>query len=144
MARHKGGQPGNGNAVKHGLHSLQAAIREVGARPLDGRSAISRALQAYKQELVDDLGADLTTAEMTLVDLAAQKKLMLDTAMAWIAQNLPVVVSEGDVRFVSLVREAELISMNLAKILGQLGIERRTRRIPALEDYIEAKAGSSA
>ena len=144
MARHKGGQPRNGNAVKHGLHSLQAAIREVGAQPLDGRSAISRALQQYKAELIEDLGADLTTAQMTLVDLAAQKKLMLDTAMAWIAQNLPVVVSEGDVRFVSLVREAELISMNLARILGQLGIQRRTKPVGTLAEYLEIRGGEES
>jgi len=139
MGKSQGAQVHNKNAVRHGLHSLQAAIREVGAQPLDGRSAVSKALQAYKRELVDDLGGDLTTAQMTLVDLAAQKKLMVDTAVAWIAQNLPVVVSEEDVRFVSLVKEAESISMNLAKILGQLGIERRTKPVGTLAEYLETR-----
>ena len=139
MARTQGAQLRNNNAVRHGLHSLQAAIREVGAKPLDGRSAISKALQAYKRELVDDLGTDLTTAQMTLVDLAAQKKLMVDTAVAWIAQNLPVVVSDGDVRFVSLVKEAESISMNLARILDLLGLERKAKPISALTDYLETR-----
>ena len=47
---------GNLNGQKHGLNRLRRTVEELGGRLLDGRSATVKALNAWRTEIIRDLG----------------------------------------------------------------------------------------
>lgn len=78
---------------QHGLTTLKAAVRTLGARVIDRRTAVGKALDAWRSDLVDDLGglAALSTQQLALVDLAVRSKLLLDSLDAWLLQQQALV-----------------------------------------------------
>ena len=142
MGRKQGGQPGNKNARTHGLHAVRAALVELGAQPpLDGRSAVAQELHRYQLELVGDLGGDPSTAQRTLVDIVARQKLILDSIDSFLLTR-PFI---HGVELAPVVKQRQVIADALARMLGQLGLQRRVHRGPELAEYIEAsKAGRTS
>jgi len=47
---------GNANARKHGASTLKRAVKELGSRAVDRRTATGKALAAWRSELLTDLG----------------------------------------------------------------------------------------
>jgi hypothetical protein len=85
----RSGPPGNQNARKLGMYSLQRAVRERGLDAIDGRSALGRALREYRADLIRDLGGQetLSAAQLHLVELAVRDRLLLDTLDAALADR---------------------------------------------------------
>ena len=82
-----GGAPkGNGNARKHGLNTLKAAVTQLGSRVIPGNTKLGYALKKWRADLIADLGgADaISTQQSALVDLAVKSKLLLDSIDAWL------------------------------------------------------------
>ena len=86
---------GNVNGQKHGLNRLRRTVEELGGRLLDGRSATVKALNAWRTEIIRDLGGmqELTATKLAIVDLAAKQKLLLDSVDAWLLRQ-PSLVDE--------------------------------------------------
>jgi len=78
---------------RHGLNALKARVKVRGLQAIDRRSAAARALLAWRRELVEDLGGAgaISAQERAVVDLAAQTKLILDSADAWLLGQLTLV-----------------------------------------------------
>jgi hypothetical protein len=66
---------------KHGLTAMKAALSKPGARAIDRRTKIGRALLQWRNELIEDLGGmdAVTTQQLAIVELAVKSKLMLDS-----------------------------------------------------------------
>src|SRR5690242_2883865 len=82
----RSGPPGNANARKHGIHSLKRAVSTLGNRALDQRTAVAKALAAWRSDLIADLGGHdaVATQELALIDEAVKTKLILDSVDTWL------------------------------------------------------------
>src|SRR5437870_3861801 len=87
----------------HGLYAMRRSLSLLTTRRLDGRSAVAVAVRRWKEDLRADLGGDLTRAQETVLEGAAQKLIIRDSLADFIArqptlvnrkrQVLPVVAS---------------------------------------------------
>src|SRR2546425_5313368 len=64
--------------TRHGLHVMRRTLTTLTIRRLDGRSAIAVAVRKWKADVTADLGGDLSRAELTLLEAAAQKLVLRD------------------------------------------------------------------
>jgi hypothetical protein len=97
---------------------------------LDGRSALVRHARDLKNSLVTDLGSDLSTAQLMLVDRVALLATFAESCEAkWItsAGELPI-----DPSYNGAVGQ-------LRHILAQLGLKRVPRPVRTLAEHIKAR-----
>jgi hypothetical protein len=136
-----GGAPiGNRNREKHGLGTMKRALLELGSRAIDRRTSIGRELTAWRSALVSDLGGEdeLSTQRLALVDLCVRTRLLLDSIDAYLL-DLGSLVNKRRRALHPVVRERQLLADALSRYLGQLGLHRRSKPLPALSDYIRAR-----
>src|SRR5262245_4444113 len=75
-ARHGNDPRGPGRPRTHGLRALKRLLRQHGLAVLDGRSTLGRELTHWRRCLADDLGGDPSTAQATLTERVAAKRLL--------------------------------------------------------------------
>lgn len=98
---------------------------------LDHRTALARDLQARYQEICSDLGgADtLSYAQRSLIERA----LWLEY---WLARQERELASDADFDVSRWIQAAN----SLQGLFAKLGLERRAREVPDLNDYLKRKA----
>ena len=98
---------------------------------VDGRSDIGRLLRAVRCELADHLGGEPTLPQRLLIELIAVKVVRLKL-------QLERGFSEGD--------SERLLSWqnSLRRDLESLGLERRSERVPTLQEYLTGKTKGQA
>jgi hypothetical protein len=69
---------------KHGLTTLRRSVEAIGGRLLDGRTTLARQLTAWRNDLVRDLGGDVSTQQAAVIDLAVRTRLLLDSVDTWL------------------------------------------------------------
>src|SRR5262245_58791022 len=57
-------------ALKHGLSPLKRAVNTLGNRFLDKRTMASKALVQWREDLIRDLGGDVSTQQDAIISLA--------------------------------------------------------------------------
>ena len=121
---------------KHGLTRAKQAIREWGERAIDGRSKAGRALAAWRSALIEDLGGEdqVSAQQLTILELAARTKLLLDGIDAWLFEQ-PSLVNKRDRKLFAVVKERQQLADSLARYMGMLGLERRSK-VYDLTDYV--------
>lgn len=119
----------------HGVHTYLAG----GPLP----NALRESLEAWKRDLISDLGNEPTAAELALVEAACIAKGVLLLGHQWMAKN-GVIDRRGRPAQVLKVLSAYMNSMRLS--LTTLGLERRVKRVNDLEsiavEYAEKAATS--
>ncbi|TMA51674.1 MAG: hypothetical protein E6J76_09335 [Deltaproteobacteria bacterium] len=83
------------------------------------------AVKRWKADLSADLGGDLTRAQQTLVELAAQTWVMVVSLDDWLLRQASLVTRKRTVLPVLLQRQQ--LGDSLARMLERLGLERRAR-----------------
>ena len=136
----RSGPPGNSNARKHGAHTLKKAVKVLGNRVISRRTKVGRALAAWREDLIRDLGGDPSTAQRAVIELALRTKLLLDSIDAWLLTQ-PSLVNARKRALLPVVRERQGLADALARYLGLLGLERRIKSVPDLTTYLAARAG---
>jgi hypothetical protein len=133
--RHPSRSPGR--PPIHGLHRLRAAVRELGDRVIDRRTALGKALAQWRAELVDDLGGSdaVSTQEAAIVNLAVRTKLMLDSLDTWLLTQSSL-VNRRTRSVIPAVIQRQQLADALAKYLVMLGLRRRPRPTLDLPEYI--------
>jgi len=128
---------------KHGLDRLKTAVRLLGARTLDRRTAVGKALAQWRSDLVADLGGaeTVSTQKAAVIDLALKTKLLLDSIDAWLLRQ-PSLVDRRRRAVLPVVRERQTLADALARYMTLLGLERRAKPVPALGEYLAKKYGS--
>jgi len=139
----RSGPLGNQNAQKHGLTTLKQAVKGLGGRVIDRRTTLGKALSRWRLNLVQDLGGEetISTQQEALIDLCVKSKLMLDSIDAWLLTQRSLVNARKR-SLLPAVRERQQLADGLARYLGQLGLERRTKEVPSLTEYLNTKYGS--
>ena len=80
-----GGAPkGSQNNLRHGLNPLKKAVYKLGNRALDKRTIEGKALAQWRQDLIRDLGGDVSTQQDAIISLAIKTKLLLDSVDVWL------------------------------------------------------------
>jgi hypothetical protein len=123
--------------TKHGLTTLKKAVRVLGGRAIDRRTSIGRALEDWRHSLLSDLGGiDQTSAQQRqIVDLALKTKLLLDSIDGWLVKQ-PSLVNHRKRALLPVVVQRQSIADALARYMGQLGLERKAKRVLSLTDYL--------
>jgi hypothetical protein len=129
---------------RHGVHTLQKAVRTLGSRALPSKStALGRALHEWRAALVADLGGEdaVSTQQLALVELAVRTKLLVDSVDAYVLA-MPSPVNRQRRCLHPVVRERQSLVNQLQSILRDLGLDRRPHEVPDLRDYIASKGPS--
>ena len=129
---------------KAGFHRLIAALSQGGLSALDGRSAASKAITRWKAEVAADLAYDLSTAERTLLEVAAGDVALLTVADAWLRENSSQVINRRRKTFVPLVTERLRVAAHLKEVLVTLGLKRQAKPVPQLSEYLADRATPGA
>jgi hypothetical protein len=122
---------------KHGLITLQNAVRQLGDRAIDPRTPVGRALAAWRSDLIADLGGpeSVSTQQIAVVDLAVRTKLILDSVDAWLLAQ-PTLVHHKTRTLLPVVLQRQTIANALAHYMTQLGLERRRAKAVTLTEYL--------
>lgn len=131
---------------RHGLNALKARVKVRGLAAIDQRTVEARALLEWREDLLADLGgaAAVTAAQLALVDLAARTRLFVDHLDAYLLEQTGGLVNKRRRAIYPVLRERQVLVDSLARLLGQLGLERRQREAPLLSEYIAKKYGGES
>ena len=130
---------------RHGLNALMARVKVRGLAAIDGRTVAARALLDWRSHLVADLGGEaaISAQQRALVDVATRSKLYVDHLDAFLMEQRSLVNARRKAVLPAL-RERQTLADSLARILGQLGLERRQAPAKSLQDVIaEIQAGKA-
>jgi hypothetical protein len=111
-------------------------VTQLTTRRLDGRSAVAVAVRAWKADIRRDLGGDLTRAQETILEGAAQKWVIREALADYIARQPGVVSKKRAVA--PVVLQHLQVSDSLTRDLDRLGIDRKAKPIPDLATYLAA------
>jgi hypothetical protein len=130
-------QPGS----RHGFKSLKSRVMVQGLSVIDRRSLAARALLDWKQSLIEDLGgpAGISTQKETLVELVVRTRLLVENIDSFILAQ-PSLVNKKRRSIYPIVRERQHLVDSLARMLGQLGLQRMPKDMGSLADYLEERA----
>jgi hypothetical protein len=109
---------------RHGLTALKRTVATLGAGCSTGASPVARELREWRTGLERDLGGDLSTQERVLVDLATTTKLLLGSIDSWLLTQKSLINARRK-SVLPAVRERQGLAVELARIMGQLGLKRR-------------------
>lgn len=128
----------------HGLTTLKRALKVLGGRAIDRRTTLGRALARWRADLVADLGGteSISTQEEALVDLAVKTKLLLDSVDVWLLTQ-PTLVNSRKRALLPVVLQRQQLADALARYMTQLGLKRRAKPVPNLQDYIRERYGAT-
>jgi hypothetical protein len=134
-------QKGRQKHQMHGLYALKGALMRVGYRAVDGRTSTGKALAKWRQDLITDLGGDVSTQESAIIDLAVKSKLLLDSIDVWLLSQSSL-VNMRKRSLIPVVKERQALADGLARYLSMLGLARRAKDTDNLETYIREKYGN--
>ena len=111
---------------KHGLNTAKRALKEWGSRAIDNRTRAGKLLVAWRDQLIEDMGGleQVSAQQLTIVELAARTKVLLDGIDAWLFEQ-PTLVNKRERRVYAVVKERQQLADSLARYMAQLGLERR-------------------
>ena len=131
---------------KHGLTRLKVAVKDLGGRVIDGRTALGKSLARWRAGLLQDLGGSeaVSIQELAVVDLAVKTKLLLDSVDAWLLTQ-PSLVNARKRALLPVVLQRQQLADALARYMAQLGLKRRAKTLDlaqALRHAPEPDAGT--
>src|SRR5437667_4991335 len=105
----------------HGLYAMRRSLSVLTTRRLDGRSAVAVVARRWKEDIRRDLGGDLTRAQETILEAAAQAWVIVSSLDDFIARQPTLVTKQRRVLVVEVQRMhiAEGLARNLKlRVLG--------------------------
>src|SRR5947208_11843647 len=115
--------PGRCRPTHPGCMAVPRALAQLTTRRLDGRRGIAVAVRRWKEDVRRDLGGDLSRAQQTLVEAAAQAWVILASLDDWIARQPSLVTKKR--RVLDVVMQRMQIGEGLARNLERLGLDRK-------------------
>jgi hypothetical protein len=113
---------------------MRKALRVLTTKRLDGRSAVAVAVRQWKQDVRSDLGDNLTRAQETILEAAAQAWVILSSLDDYIARQPSLVTKKR--RVADVVMQRMQIAEGLAKNLERLGLNRKAKDVEDLHAYL--------
>ena len=112
----------------------------MGFGVIDRRTASARAAIVFRDHLIAQLGGaeEITPAQAKLIDLAARTGAMLDHIDAWLLAQDSLIDTE-ERTLLPVVYERQAVSSHLAKLLKLIGIGRRVKPVPTIDELLRAQ-----
>ena len=112
--------------------------RRMGA--LDKRTSLAKATAKLRSELVGDCGGAeaLSVQQHKIVDEPIKRFLMLESTGAWIFTQ-PSLIKRRTRALPRIIVQRQTIANKTVRYLDRLGLERKGKQIPTLQDYINEK-----
>lgn len=131
-------------AVARALPHLMERVRDPAIA--DGTlSPVERAAREWRQAVLADLGgADAVPATLAaLLDAATGSKILLDSLdrYVFLLAQQDGLVNRRNRRAYAVVAERMRVADGLTRQLQALGLERRAKEIPKLEEYVARRYG---
>lgn len=114
-----------------------AKVKVRGLAVIDRRTLPAQALLQWRKELLADLGGEenLSAQKLALVEMIVRGRLFIDHLDAYLLSQESLVNKRSSRR----CRERQALTDSLARLLGQLGLERQAKPMPSLSEYISSK-----
>lgn len=130
-------------STTHGLTTLKRAVKALGSRAIDRRTTMGKALDAWRSELIADLGgrAEVSTQELAIIDAAVKTKLILDSLDTWLLQQSSLINARRRSVYPVVLQRQQLADA-LAKYMGQLGLRRRQKPTRPLQELLTPESSS--
>lgn len=138
-------QKPNPRNLRHGLSLMKRALKVHGARALDRRTRVSKALDQWRDQLISDLGGaeQISTQQRAIINVAVKTKLLLDSVDAWLLQQ-PSLINLRKRAVHPAILQRQQLADSLIRAMVQLGLERKAK-VLSLNDYLtNGKAKPSA
>jgi hypothetical protein len=112
-------------------------VKVLGSRTIDQRTKVGKALAAYRDDLIADLGGseNLSRQEHLLVEEAIITTLLLSSVNAWLLTQ-KTLVSKKTRGVIAAVRDRNSLVLALKGLLESLGLKRRVKPISTLADIV--------
>jgi hypothetical protein len=125
---------------KHGFTVALKTRFRTDLGKIDMRTEVGRRLKEWRESLIADLGGPdaVSTQQEVLVELAVKNKLLLDSLDGWLLQQ-DSLVNQRRRAVYPIVLQRQTVADSLARLMGQLGLERRAKPIANLADYLAGK-----
>ncbi|HUK64455.1 MAG TPA: hypothetical protein VLV15_14010 [Dongiaceae bacterium] len=121
---------------RSGFYALKATLRTLGPRVVDKRTALGKALAAWRADLIRDLGGDVSTQQLVVIDLAVRSTLLLESVDAWLLTQ-PSLVNARRKQLLLVVRDRQQLADGLARCLSRHAPPATVNRFHAM--YCDAK-----
>jgi hypothetical protein len=116
-----------------------------GLEAIDQRTGAARALLEWRRDLVADLGGEaaVTAQQRALVEMAARTKLYVDHLDSFLMQQRSL-INKTKRTALPVLLQRQALADSLAKHLNMLGLERRARPVPSLDEYLSKTYATEA
>ena len=130
----------------HGNALLKKAVKELGARALDGRTALAKELAEERRELILALGgpSEVSPQEMAIIDMIAQKRIRRKPVAHWALLNRDRLFDRRKKKMAPIALELEQMEESEVRLLKELGLKRRAKQVASLSDYLASGKAVSA
>jgi hypothetical protein len=124
-----------------GFWAARRALQTFGEHAIDGRSAIAKALQKLRVQLINDMGGEaaISTQQRVVISLALKTHLLLESLDNFIFGEMQCPVNKKRRTLYPVVRERQQLADSLARYMQILGMERRAALLPSLQEYLASK-----
>ena len=93
---------------------------------MDKRTAAGRALVEWRDDLIRDLGGDVSTQQDAIISLAIKTKLLLDSIDVWLLQQ-PTLIIKKKKAIIPAVQQRQVLADALARYMSMLGLARKSK-----------------
>jgi len=130
--------------TQHGLKALQGRVRAKGIEAsVDRRSSGYRSMAAFRDSLVEDLGGDLSTQRVALVDLASRCWLYLSQVDSWLMSQDSILQGRGRQKtLLPVLRERNQLASHFESLMSRLGLEKQRAEPVSLSSYLKNRYGA--
>ncbi len=131
------------NYQKHQFTPLIKGLKKNGLGAIDQRSALAKEIGKHRSELVADLGGEenLSVQQHKIVDEYLKRYVMLETIDGWIFTQ-PSLLNKRTRSLYPIVLQRQTIADGMIRCLERLGLQRKAKKIPSIQDYIK-QSGSN-
>jgi hypothetical protein len=131
----------NGN-VTHGDALLKKAVKELGARAIDGRTSLAKELEGERRELISALGgpSEVSPQELAIVEMIAMKRVRRKPIAQWALLNRERLLDRRKRSLVPIALQLEQLEESEVRLLKELGLKRRAKPLPSLTDYLNGNS----
>ncbi len=127
---------------RHGLNVLKGALKNCSGQEgwLEDLGDVGEALKAWRMALVEDLGGEdhISAMERSIVELATKTQLLLSSIDKFLLEQ-PSLVNKRRRQLFPVVLQRQQLADALARYISQLGLKRRPKPAPSIQDYLAAR-----
>jgi hypothetical protein len=128
---------------KHNLTPALQVIKQHGLGAIDKRSQLAKATGKLRSELVADLGGqeNLSSQQTKLIDEFIVRHLMVESIDGWLFSQ-PAILNKRSKSLFPIVLQRMTIADGMIRCLEKLGLERKAKQVPSIQDYINQAGGN--